>query len=1374
LSGGLGNTVNALVVSGTDIYAGGSFTGASGSRVSKWSTLPGGNWSPLSGGLDNTVNALVVSGTDIYAGGDFTGASGSRVSKWSTLPGGNWSPLSGGLGTVNALVVSGTDIYAGGTFGLVSGSRVSKWSTLPGGNWSPLSGGLNSTVDALVVSGTDIYAGGSFTGVSGTRVSKWSTLPGGNWSPLSGGLGNTVNALVVSGTDIYAGGSFTGASGSRVSKWSTLPGGNWSPLSGGLNSTVDALVVSGTDIYAGGFFSRASDSEINNNSMTFLAVANTSYSIFTNIPSIKTDIYSSSQSSYKQFVQTPILTLNGGNHNAKLVSASNGLNNFAFGYTDNSITEKSLFNSVTATGSAWTSPTSVVNSIHPNDNFGEYWDYVYGSGSSGEKIYFAIASTTAFTGSKTAAGAVSFVSATMNTAFDGSKSFSYSNKITLGTGSAAFNRFGTGVSMISCSTGYQVFMGELYGDTNSTNFGNIWVTTSSNGNTWSVPVSIISGSAVSSSIGYNNIKAVNFTKDNVSKTYLFFTEPLSSGSANVQGKFFVISSSLNNNWGTTNINSQKTELYSILPSTTIGGTQFDVTGSNTKSIEAYANENSITYCFVNGIEDSEEQFSEILIGSTFDGTNWQKNDQMFRKLNTVRGCDVVGMSTYDIGSSKFPVFFTNISSSAGVNSIYALTNNQYTQYTLNISGTEKYVKQAALEPVMSPGILYNSIKSGIAVDWACATGSQTAITPYGSGTIVNAYYPQSFKMASYAGQNINELNMYGNLRSNIDYRVNFEKLIFPNDIFPQKNALTASLIKQTAVSTLDNSDELVQFISGCYIYGGYEPYTSPVDFSDFNQVGPKRFSVPFVYRKETAKDSGLYSLAMSNFLAETVKFFLKDELLTSFQSKPEKQWRVFEKGKNYYMDVVISKSPDLVMMEAYHSDKHPTGALGEKMNGRYFGYPVNKTAKQLWSAQAETLFTDQEAKVIHNDPAYAPYTPPYFEGKATARLLFTPTISRQYSLDEVFSAIVVTDIFPGVARGADLQSDAYINKMPVDASVNVKGKLPSIISTRNPDGTNTNTTDNTNNSWIIGTKFETPVLDFSNQALVPYENNYSKKSGYGRGMWSGFGNIPKAGNGISVSIEESFPQQLNKRAGKVQSLLQMVGFEQTTKEVGLVADQKEISEAVMIIPFIKKSPTSNNNRRTYSPGRGGNKLTELEKQLNIEFIGVDKGIYNKLIRDPNAESSIVNTVNSMKKYIVPPQLDYVKNKNIDPFVAYIAEFKHLLSQQDLVNIWQGVSPEIATKAEFENVILSHSNSTNEFFHGRGMPNDIRFMVFKIKQKGEFDYFKVTKDSSDDLNFSFEQKIGRKLDDYSYNWPYDYFSLVELAKVDIEIDYKKKD
>ena len=86
------------------------------------------------------------------------------------------------------------------------------------------------------------------------------------------------------------------------------------------------------------------------------------------------------------------------------------------------------------------------------------------------------------------------------------------------------------------------------------------------------------------------------------------------------------------------------------------------------------------------------------------------------------------------------------------------------------------------------------------------------------------------------------------------------------------------------------------------------------------------------------------------------------------------------------------------MMESYHNDKQPIGKNGERMDGRYFGYPTNKTTKQLWFGEE---FTTEEAKLMHNDPAYAPYTPPYFEGVARARISFTPDNSGAYTLEEV-------------------------------------------------------------------------------------------------------------------------------------------------------------------------------------------------------------------------------------------------------------------------------------------------------------------------------------------------------------------------------------
>ena len=67
------------------------------------------------------------------------------------------------------------------------------------------------------------------------------------------------------------------------------------------------------------------------------------------------------------------------------------------------------------------------------------------------------------------------------------------------------------------------------------------------------------------------------------------------------------------------------------------------------------------------------------------------------------------------------------------------------------------------------------------------------------------------------------------------------------------------------------------------------------------------------------------------------------------------------------------------------------------------------------------------------------------------------------------------------------------------------------------------------------------------------------------------------------------------------------------------------------------------------------------------------------------------------------------------------------------------------------------------------------MVFKIKQKAIKNYFsKVASkhgDNLDDKRFKFEFEVaGRTKEiDYSYNWPYDFFSMVELIKIEAQVD-----
>jgi hypothetical protein len=72
-------SLNALAMSGSDLYAGGDFTKAGGnpaSRIAKWN---GTNWTALGSGLNGTVRALAVSGSDLYVGGSFTTAGGKTA-----------------------------------------------------------------------------------------------------------------------------------------------------------------------------------------------------------------------------------------------------------------------------------------------------------------------------------------------------------------------------------------------------------------------------------------------------------------------------------------------------------------------------------------------------------------------------------------------------------------------------------------------------------------------------------------------------------------------------------------------------------------------------------------------------------------------------------------------------------------------------------------------------------------------------------------------------------------------------------------------------------------------------------------------------------------------------------------------------------------------------------------------------------------------------------------------------------------------------------------------------------------------------------------------------------------------------------------------
>jgi N-acetylneuraminic acid mutarotase len=304
---GLGGSVAAMALDGSDLYLGGAF-GETGDGsltnlgyIARYDTVAG-TWHALPNqGFNNTVLALVISGSDLYAGGYLTETDDESLTDlgcvarydttagtWNALPnqglGGGSPPLPGLPPTprVYAMAVSDGDLYVGGDFdrtgdgSLTNLGHIARYDTTTG-TWHALPNqGLGGSVSAMALDGSDLYVGGDFTRTDdGTltslgRIARYDTTAG-TWNALSNqGLNNDVRALAVSDSDLYVGGEFTRTgdgtltSLGRIARYDTTAG-TWHALPNqGLNDEVRALAVSGSDLYVGGEFTQTGDGSLTN------------------------------------------------------------------------------------------------------------------------------------------------------------------------------------------------------------------------------------------------------------------------------------------------------------------------------------------------------------------------------------------------------------------------------------------------------------------------------------------------------------------------------------------------------------------------------------------------------------------------------------------------------------------------------------------------------------------------------------------------------------------------------------------------------------------------------------------------------------------------------------------------------------------------------------------------------------------------------------------------------------------------------------------------------------------------------------------------------------------------------------------------------
>ena len=267
--------VKALAVSGTDLFAGGSFTNLDASNVmmTNIGMWDGSAWHALGPGLGMPlyqVQSVAVNGGLVYAGGIFTNAGSQSVSGLAVWNGTNWGPVGGAFnGAVSSIAFGGGNMYVAGGFtqaGSTAANYVAAWN---GTTWSALGAGLNAAASSIAVFNNLVCVSGVFATAGSVPVSNFAVWNGASWSAAGTGLDSSGNRLVATATNLFVGGDFGGANGTYVSHITSWDGTNWSPIGipgrmNGVVNSVNALATDGTNLYAGGTLTYAGLSSVTN------------------------------------------------------------------------------------------------------------------------------------------------------------------------------------------------------------------------------------------------------------------------------------------------------------------------------------------------------------------------------------------------------------------------------------------------------------------------------------------------------------------------------------------------------------------------------------------------------------------------------------------------------------------------------------------------------------------------------------------------------------------------------------------------------------------------------------------------------------------------------------------------------------------------------------------------------------------------------------------------------------------------------------------------------------------------------------------------------------------------------------------------------
>jgi len=745
------------------------------------------------------------------------------------------------------------------------------------------------------------------------------------------------------------------------------------------------------------------------------------------------------------------------------------------------------------------------------------------------------------------------------------------------------------------------------------------------------------------------------------------------------------------------------------------------------------------------------------------------------------------------------------------------------------NGSVSGIYRPVIQPLFSPGILYNSIKSGIAVDYPVVNNKKKISTFNFTGSNADA---ENYMLIPITSSEVS-LDDYNPQNSYWDLRVPFETMIEPGK------------------------------------------YIDKVEFLDF-EPHPSA-SINITASLDTSVSDGIYELMAKNFFGQTGDFFLKNSSYTKIESDLIQDGLKFKDGDVFAARLKIRKSHN--GKRFYNSESGSTGdneyfstngALATRSTGSNVislsaSFPIPQDPAH--NSEFQETFTmysrptafgpsisgrNSDSSENHADAFLSgtldslegynwAYTPPYYHGESWVDFIFRPDSTKTYTLEDILTETeaIYWRVDPGriIEGTADSNLDGYsnlqralidhgydassgisgqqaiyggsvINKnaMQLDSSLNLFG-VERVPKKRKDKFGNTILDQNelAGKRWVIQPKWETPMLNFANvkedSNNITYPTNFSES--VPRGMWHQFGEMPTdPDTGVFLEIGDipndwlkyhydvinmSSSYNNNDPLGSgstayldYQSLSDLFGFSRSQKKdsakvrLGEIADKREVYEAVVAIPYILEANEDYGNAKT-DDDKNRKKFINIPRQRFRAALKEREGSQDGDSLEAAGES-IRKMVQKMKRYVLPPQFDFINFDEIDPIVMYFFEFKYEFDKDDLSYIWQNLAPRDYKKITFQEAKVAHDLMNNELLDESNLmdnPN-LRWMVFKVKQKATKDYYdlippqvKAARPTS-----NLDKPETDKDDEYlQFNWPYDYLSFVELVKLEADVLYK---